>query len=122
MTQRGVAHCLQFWERSRAPRPATGKQRMPNREMNKIESRYDLYQWLKVARAIKKLKADIGLGIGALQERIAMNGEVSELIYQLKEQAEDLNALTLQMQYMDADMDKALNSAGYYLARSERNP
>jgi hypothetical protein len=95
---------------------------MPNREMNKIESRYDLYQWLKVARAIKKLKADIGLGIGALQERIAMNGEVSELIYQLKEQAEDLNALTLQMQYMDADMDKALNSAGYYLARSERNP
>ena len=58
--------------------------------MNKIESRYDLYQWLKVARAIKKLKADIGLGIGALQERIAMNGEVSELIYQLKEKSLNL--------------------------------
>ena len=34
--------------------------------MNKIESRYDLYQWLKVARAIKKLKAE-GMSLDELE-------------------------------------------------------
>jgi len=45
--------------RSRAPRPATGIQSMPQREMNKVESKYDLLQWMKVTMAITRLKKEI---------------------------------------------------------------
>ncbi len=78
--------------------------------MDKTKSKYEFWQWLKLARAINKLKADIGLKIGALQERVAMNGEISELIQELKVASEDLNALTLQMSYVDEEMAKDLEN------------
>tara|TARA_B000000557_G_scaffold256640_1_gene249046 strand:- start:157 stop:396 length:240 start_codon:yes stop_codon:yes gene_type:complete len=78
--------------------------------MDKTKSKYEFWQWLKLARAINKLKADIGLKIGALQERVAMNGEISELIQELKIASEDLNALTLQMSYVDEEMAKDLEN------------
>ena len=83
---------------------------MPQRQMDKTKSKYEFWQWLKLARAINKLKADIGLKIGALQERVAMNGEISELIQELKVASEDLNALTLQMSYVDEEMAKDLEN------------
>tara|TARA_R100000353_G_scaffold589_1_gene796 strand:+ start:478 stop:732 length:255 start_codon:yes stop_codon:yes gene_type:complete len=83
---------------------------MPQRQMDKTKSKYEFWQWLKLARAINKLKADIGLKIGALQERVAMNGEISELIQELKIASEDLNALTLQMSYVDEEMAKDLEN------------
>ncbi len=78
--------------------------------MDKTKSKYEFWQWLKLARAINKLKADISLKIGALQERVAMNGEISELIQELKVASEDLNALTLQMSYVDEEMAKDLEN------------
>lgn len=78
--------------------------------MDKTKSKYEFWQWLKLARAINKLKADIGLKIGALQERVAMNGEISGLIQELKVASEDLNALTLQMSYVDEEMAKDLEN------------
>ena len=78
--------------------------------MDKTKSKYEFWQWLKLARAINKLKADIGLKIGALQERVAMNGEISELIQELKVASEDLNALTLQMSYVDAHLEQDLEN------------
>ena len=78
--------------------------------MDKTKSKYEFWQWLKLARAINKLKADIDLKIGALQERVAMNGEISELIQELKVASEDLNALTLQMSYVDEEMAKDLEN------------
>ena len=83
---------------------------MPQRQIDKTKSKYEFWQWLKLARAINKLKADIGLKIGALQERVAMNGEISELIQELKIASEDLNALTLQMSYVDEEMAKDLEN------------
>tara|TARA_A100001391_G_scaffold19402_1_gene10734 strand:- start:44 stop:298 length:255 start_codon:yes stop_codon:yes gene_type:complete len=83
---------------------------MPQRQMDKTKSKYEFWQWLKLARAINKLKADISLKIGALQERVAMNGEISELIQELKVASEDLNALTLQMSYVDEEMAKDLEN------------
>ena len=83
---------------------------MPQRQMDKTKSKYEFWQWLKLARAINKLKADIGLKIGALQERVAMNGEISGLIQELKVASEDLNALTLQMSYVDEEMAKDLEN------------
>jgi phosphoserine aminotransferase len=32
---------------------------MPQREMNKVESKYDLLQWMKVTMAITRLKKEI---------------------------------------------------------------
>ena len=39
-----------------------------------------------------------------------MNGEISELIQELKIASEDLNALTLQMSYVDEEMAKDLEN------------
>ena len=78
--------------------------------MDKTKSKYEFWQWLKLARAINKLKADISLKIEALQERIEMRGDITRLIQELKIASEDLNALTLQMSYVDEEMAKDLEN------------
>tara|TARA_Y100000114_G_scaffold149582_1_gene163889 strand:- start:86 stop:340 length:255 start_codon:yes stop_codon:yes gene_type:complete len=83
---------------------------MPQRQMDKTKSKYEFWQWLKLARAINKLKADISLKIEALQERIAMRGDITRLIQELKIASDDLNALSLQMQYVDAHLEQDLEN------------
>ena len=78
--------------------------------MDKTKSKYEFWQWLKLARAINKLKADISLKIGALQERIAMKGDITQLVQELKIASDDLNALSLQMQYVDEDLAQDLEN------------
>ena len=96
--------------RSRSSRPATGKQRMPNREMEKIESKYDLYQWIQVTMAIRRLKAGISEQIGMLQSTLEAGLGITHIVEKLKEQSEDMIALTVQKNFMDDEMSAELNA------------
>jgi hypothetical protein len=100
---------LWFWSGGHAPRPATGKQKMPNREMEKIESKYDLWQWLRVTMALRKLKAEAKAKSEALATTIDAGLGIGPLVKSLEIIADDVIALTVQKNAMDADMDAELN-------------
>ena len=57
---------------------------MPQRQMDKIESKYDLLQWMKVTIAITRLKKEIADKTG------------------------DLRALQEQQKALDRELDKSL--------------
>lgn len=95
-------------ERSRAPRPATGKQRMPNREMEKVNSKYDLYQWLKVTMALRKLKAEAKVKSEMLSDTISSGLGIGPLVEVLEMISDDVIALTVQKNAMDMDLDAEL--------------
>tara|TARA_R100000329_G_C7505496_1_gene177979 strand:- start:265 stop:582 length:318 start_codon:yes stop_codon:yes gene_type:complete len=82
---------------------------MPNREMEKIESKYDLWQWLRVTMALRKLKAEAKAKSEALATTIDAGLGIGPLVKSLEIIADDVIALTVQKNAMDADMDAELN-------------
>ena len=77
--------------------------------MEKIESKYDLYQWIQVTMAIRRLKAGISEQIGMLQSTLEAGLGITHIVEKLKEQSEDMIALTVQKNFMDDEMSAELN-------------
>ena len=83
---------------------------MPNREMDKIEASYDLWQWLKVTMALRKLKAETRQITEAIADTAEHALGCDILINRLKEKIDDIIALEVQLNHMDAVMDTDLKA------------
>jgi len=81
---------------------------MPNREMEKVNSKYDLYQWLKVTMALRKLKAEAKVKSEMLSDTISSGLGIGPLVEVLEMIADDVIALTVQKNAMDMDLDAEL--------------
>jgi len=83
---------------------------MPQRQMDKLESKYDLWQWLKVSMALRRLKAETR----QITEAIANTADhalgCDHLINRLKEKIDDIITIETQLNHMDAVMDKDLKA------------
>ena len=83
---------------------------MPQRQMDKMESKYDLWQWLKVTMALKRLKAETRQITEAIADTAEHALGCDILINRLKEKIDDIIALEVQLNHMDAVMNKDLKA------------
>ena len=78
--------------------------------MDKMESKYDLWQWLKVTMALKRLKAETRQITEAIADTAEHALGCDILINRLKEKIDDIIALEVQLNHMDAVMDTDLKA------------
>ena len=83
---------------------------MPQRQMDKMESKYDLWQWLKVTMALRKLKAETRKIAEAIADTAEHALGCDILINRLKEKIDDIIALEVQLNHMDAVMNTDLKA------------
>ena len=81
---------------------------MPNREMDKIEASYDLWQWLKVTMALRKLKAETRRITEAIADTADHALGVGHLVKRLEQRVEDIIVLEPQRNHMNAVMSLQL--------------
>ena len=83
---------------------------MPQRQMDKLESKYDLWQWLKVSMALRKLKAETRRITEAIADTADHALGVGHLVKRLELKVEDIIVLETQLNHMNAVMDTDLKT------------
>lgn len=78
--------------------------------MDKIESKYDLWQWLKVSMALRKLKAETRRITEAIADTADHALGVGHLVKRLELKVEDIIVLETQLNHMNAVMDTDLKT------------